>query len=129
MNIMKTIKIIIERSKDTFWAYSENVDGINGVGDTIEEVKKSVLEGIEIQKQLGNFKDGKYQLSYRFDTESFLQYYKGIFTKAALERLTGISQGQLSHYAAGIKKPRPAQIKKIETALHQLGNELSTIEL
>jgi hypothetical protein len=30
---------------------------------------------------------------------------------------------------AGLKKPRPAQAKKIESALHQLGNELMTIEL
>ncbi len=30
---MKTIKVIIERSKDAFWAYSENTM-VNGVGDT-----------------------------------------------------------------------------------------------
>lgn len=30
---MRVIKIVIERSKDAFWAYAENVEGINGVGE------------------------------------------------------------------------------------------------
>ena len=126
---MKTIKVIIERSKDAFWAYSENT-GVNGVGDTVEEVKQSVLECIKIQKGLGNLKDGEdYEIVYKFDTESLLQHYKGIFTNAAFERLTGINQLQVSHYATGLKKPRPAQAKKIEKALHKLGEELLAIEL
>jgi len=52
-----------------------------------------------------------------------------VFTKPALERLTGINQKQLHHYATGLKKPRPAQRKKIESALHKLGKELLTIQL
>lgn len=126
---MKTIKIIIERSKDAFWAYSENTQGVNGVGDTVEDVKRSVLEGIEIQKELGNLKDEEYKVIYKYDAESLLNYYKGIFTNAAFEKLTGINQKQIQHYATGLKKPRPAQAKKIETALHKLGSELMTVEL
>ncbi len=126
---MKTIKVIIERSKDAFWAYSENAM-VNGVGDTIEEVKQSVLECIEIQKELGNLKANEtYNIVYKFDAESLLKHYKGIFTNAAFERLTGINQLQISHYATGLKKPRPAQAKKIESALHKLGSELMAIEL
>ena len=37
----------------------------------------------------------------------------------ALEKLTGINQKQLHHYATGLRKPREAQRKKIETALHK----------
>jgi hypothetical protein len=126
---VKTIKVIIERSKDAFWGYSEN-EAVNGVGDTVEEVKKSVLECIEIQKELGNLQtDEEYNIVYKFDTESLLKHYKGIFTNAAFERITGINQLQISHYATGLKKPRPAQVKKIESALHKLGSELSSIEL
>ena len=42
------IKIIIERTAESFWAYSENIQGINGVGNTANEVKQSVLDCIEI---------------------------------------------------------------------------------
>jgi len=129
---MKKIKIIIERSKDAFWAYAENVAGINGVGDSVEEAKQSIAACIEIQKELGNFPKSlgdDYMLIFKFDAESLFEYYKGIFTNAAFERITGISQSQISHYATGLKKPRPAQYKKIETALHKLGSELMAVEL
>ncbi len=66
---------------------------------------------------------------YKFDVQSFLNYYKGIFTKAALERVTGINQKQLQHYATGLKKPRATQAKKIEAELHKLGSELMSVEL
>jgi hypothetical protein len=126
---MKEIKIIIERSKDAYWAYSENVDGVNGVGDTVQEVKQSALEGIEIQKKLGNLKPGYYKVSFRFDAESLLTYYKKIFSAPAWHQLTGINEKQIHHYATGLKKPRPAQKEKIEKALHQLGEELMAVEL
>lgn len=126
---MKQIKVIIERSRDAFSAYAENAEGISGMGDTVQEVKESLLESIEIQKELGNLKVNQFEIVYKFDMESLLHYYKGIFSKAAFERMTGINQHQISHYANGTKKPRPAQVKKIETALHQLGEELLAVEL
>jgi hypothetical protein len=126
---MKRIKAVIERSKDAFSAYAENVDGVTGMGDTVQDAKDSLLESIEIQRKLGNLKISEYEVVYKFDVESLLHYYKGIFSKAAFERLTGINQHQISHYANGTKKPRPAQAKKIENALHHLGEELLAVEL
>jgi len=52
-----------------------------------------------------------------------------VFSKPALERLTGINQKLLHQYATGLKKPREAQRKKIEAALHRLGIELLSVEL
>lgn len=126
---MKQIKIIIERSKDAYWAYSKVAEGVSGVGDTVEEAKNSALQSIDIQKELGNIPDKSYSIVFKFDTQSFLSYYKGIFSNAALERLTGINQKQIQHYASGLKKPRPAQTKKIESAFHTLGKELMAVEL
>ena len=126
---MKTVKIIIEKSKDAYWAYAQNLEGVSGAGESVSDAKKNVLEGLELQKELGNIPDKNYTIAFKFDTVSLLNYYKGIFTNAALERITGINQLQISHYATGLKKPRPAQAKKIETALHKLGNELLAVEL
>jgi len=123
------IKIIIEMSEDTYCAYSEGEEFITGVGDTLEECKRSAYECVDIQIELGNLAKGAYKLVFKYDIESFLEHYKGIFTNSALERLTGINQSQISHYATGLKKPRPAQRKKIEKALHKLGEELLTVEL
>lgn len=72
---------------------------------------------------------GDYEIVYHFDVESLLNYYKGIFTNSALEKITGINQRQLQHYSSGLKKPRQPQLKKIEDGLHKLAAELRAVEL
>lgn len=132
---MKTLKIVIERSEDMFSAYAENSAGIYGGGDTVEEAKQSILNAIRLLKEYNEPKDvpsilnGEYDIVYHFDAESFLNYYKGIFTNAALEKITGINQKQLQHYSSGLKKPRLPQLKKIEEGMHRLAAELQSLEL
>ena len=65
----------------------------------------------------------------KLEPQSFLNYYKGIFTNASLERITGIKQKQIQHYASGLKKPRLAQKQKIQNSLKELAEELLTFEL
>lgn len=118
-----------------YTAHADNVYGIYAGGDTVEEVKQSVLDAIRFLKTYNtdeNIPDilkGDYQIIYQFDTASLLSYYKGVFSNSALERLTGINQKLLYHYATGLKIPREPQRKKIETALHKLGKELLSVEL
>ena len=132
---MKVVKVIIEKTKNMYSSYADNVPGIYGGGDTVEEAKKSILEAIRLLKEHNDKKNiptilkGDYIISYKYDAESFLKHYKGIFTNAALERITGINQKQFQHYATGLKKPRPSQAKKIQDALHKLGSELLSVEL
>jgi predicted RNase H-like HicB family nuclease len=132
---IKKIKIIIERSNDSYSAYAANVTGIYGQGNTVDEAKQSALTGLELLKKYNTEENlpailkGNYEIVFKFDTESFLNFYKKIFTNAALERMTGINQKQFQHYASGLKKPRLAQVKKIETAIHSLGRELMSVEL
>ncbi len=132
---MKQVKVVIEKTKNHYDAYSENVEGIYGGGETADEAKQSIVNAIELLKKY-NHKDkvpailkGEYKLVFRFDTESLLNFYKGVFSNSALERITGINQRQLQHYASGLKKPREPQLRKIETALHKLGGELLAVEL
>lgn len=129
---MKTIKIIIEKTSDYYDAYAENCEGIYGAGATVEETKKNISEAIELVKAGSSIpailKD-EYTITYKYDVQSFLNYYNQIFTNVALERITGINQKLLHHYASGLKKPREAQRKRIEQALHGLANELLAVEL
>ncbi|MFY7792482.1 MAG: hypothetical protein ACOVQS_01835 [Chitinophagaceae bacterium] len=131
---MKTIRIIIEKNDDGYWAYADNEEGITGGGETVQACKQDILDCIETMKEFNDenrpkFLRSTYTIIYRFDIESLFAYYKGIFTNSALERMTGINQKQLQHYASGLRKPRTQQMKKIESALHQLGNELLAVEL
>ena len=124
-----TYKAIIERSKDAYWAYIPELEGVSGVGETVQEAKQSMLDSLGLQQELGNLFIQEFLIEYHFDVISLLNYFKGILTNAAFERLTGINQLQMSHYANGLKKPRKAQRQKIEKALHQLGEDLRSIYL
>lgn len=131
---MKKIKVLIEKNQDGFWGHAINVPSVNGYGETVEECKANVFEGIEVAKTLEGknkfpFTDGEYEVVFNFDVQSLLENYKGILTNAGFERLTGINQKQIHHYASGLKKPRPAQRKKIQEGLHKLAEELKAIEL
>ena len=132
---MSIVKIVIEKTKDHYSAYANNVKGIYGAGETPEEAKQSILEAIDLLKKYNKPKDipaalkGEFKISYTFDAESLLNYYRKIFTKSALEHMTGINQKQLQHYSSGLKKPRETQLKKIEDALHTLGSELLAVQL
>ena len=132
---MKQIKIIIEKTKDHYSAYAENVAGIYGGGDTVMEAKSSIEDAIRLLKKYNANKripailKGDYELKFQFDIISLLNYYKNIFTHSALEKLTGIHQKQIQHYASGLRKPREKQSRKIASAFHQLGHELAAVEI
>lgn len=129
---MKTIRIIIEKNDDGFWGFSENESSIVGGGKTVQECKQDILDCIETLKELNSCPQSlksKYELEFQFDTVSLLNYYKGIFTNSALEKITGINQKQLQHYSTGHRKPRIEQREKIENALHSLGKELLSVRL
>lgn len=71
--------------------------------------------------------DGNYDLVFKFDVQSLLQFFQGIFSFSALQTITGINQKQLAHYAAGRSKPRPQQAKKIADGLHRLATEMMAV--
>lgn len=134
---MNSITVIIERAEDNFSAYVREVDGITATGKSIDEIKASVIGAVEefvaackeLDCEIPEVLQGDYDISFELDIQSLLAIYEGIFTKAALEKLTGINQKQLWHYAKGASRPRPEQRRKIEVALHRLGNELVSLSL
>lgn len=132
-----TLHVIIENAETNYSAYIEEVDGITAVGSTIDEIKQNMLESIRIYIEVCEEEGfevpeelrGDYEISFKMDMKSFLECYAGIFSKSGLERLSGINQKQLWHYASGRRRPRPEQALKLESALHKLGEELMAITL
>lgn len=125
----------IGKTEKNYAAAVEGLDGFVCTADTLSELKKEVREGIDFHIT-GLIEDGDqvpelfaktYKLVYKWSIESLLLYYKGVLTLSALERITGINQTQLGHYAAGRSVPRKKQVEKIERSLHHLGEELSSI--
>jgi len=125
------IIIILGASSDHFGAYAVNCPGIYGAGKTVMETKENVLEGlrlfVETTPEVPEVLRGEYEIEFRFDVPAFLKHYSTIFTKSALERLTGINQTQLSHYVSGFRKPSRKTIEKLDKAIHELSDELSQV--
>jgi predicted RNase H-like HicB family nuclease len=133
----KFLVVRIEKSDNNYSAYLEGIDGIVVSGSSVDEIKCSMSEALDIfieeSKELNcelpeELKEG-YELVFKMDVKSFLDFYSEIFSKAGLERITGINQKQLWHYASGTRNPRPEQSLKLERALHKLGQELISIQL
>lgn len=134
---MRTIRITIEKTENNYSAFINEINGIVATGETIEEIKKNMIEAIDFYieacKEFGDnvpeILQDEYNIEFHLDAKSFLNIYAEIFSKSGLEKLTGINQKQLWHYAKGVSRPRPAQRVRIESALHRLGEELIAIHL
>jgi predicted RNase H-like HicB family nuclease len=133
----KFLIVRIEKSDNNYSAYLEGIDGIVVSGSSVDEIKCRMSEALDIfveeSKELNyelpeELKEG-YELIFKMDVKSLLDFYSEIFSKAGLERITGINQKQLWHYASGTRNPRPEQSLKLERALHKLGQELISIQL
>ena len=134
---MNKVKAFIERGSDgTYGVYVDLKDdtlnyGIHGdgstVGEAIEDFKAGYLEMQNLYKEMGKyFVDAEFEFHY--DTSSFLGYYTNYFSLAGLSRMTGIHQGQLSHYVTGHRKPSRQTIQKIDNAIHAFAKNLSQVQ-
>ena len=131
-------KVVIEtaRTENGYSGACELLPGwiVASSGD-FDNFKKEVVDSIrfyvDCAKKDGEdypaVVDGEYELVYKFDVQSLLLYYQGIFSFSALQTITGINQKQLAHYAAGRSKPRPQQAEKIAKGLHDLAKDLMSV--
>lgn len=89
---MKTIKVIIERAEHNYSAYLDGVDGIVATGSSVEEIKMNMYEainalideckefGCEVPEEL----TGDYELVFKMDVKSLLDFYSGIFFQSGI---------------------------------------------
>lgn len=131
----KKINVVIERGIDgSFSAYiaDDNCEfGCISEGKSVEETKadfmKAVGEMQEVYAEEGSkFPDVEFDFIY--DMASFLNYYAYAFSLAGLARITGVNQGQLSHYVTGRRRPSKSTVEKIEQSLHDFANEIGQVK-
>jgi predicted RNase H-like HicB family nuclease len=64
---MKQLTIIIEKTKDMYSAYAENMEGIYGGGKTIEEAKESINTSLKLYRKHNNLKPQEYEITYNIN--------------------------------------------------------------
>lgn len=139
MSKKEIIKVFVEWTEKNFSAsLSDNVPGAVVIAaKDVAELKREVIEtlrfhvegmladGDEVPQWLA---DGDYELEYEYiSAAALIHACEPYATIAALSRVTGINQRQLSHYANGLRNPRPEQRKRIVEGLHSIGRELLSV--
>jgi len=94
--------------------------------DSFVELKTKMLEALHFTFEEVDRNYTLNDLSFEFDLESFFDFYKVINAKALSERI-GMNQSLLAQYIKGIKKPSPAQTKRILQGVQQIGKELTEV--
>lgn len=136
---MEKIRVDVQWCDKNFGAsLGENVPGavvvtaktyeqlLNDVPESLRfHVEGMLADGDDVPQWLRN---GDYELEYNLvDTATMLHAFEPLLSLAAISRVTGINQHQLSHYVNGLKQPRPRQRQRIVDGIHKIGRELLAV--
>ena len=132
----KIIVTIDWHEKNYCGGFSDNVPGCAiFTASTYEEAEREAQETLDFHLQ-GYAEDGEapqwyldkdYELEFQLTTSALLHSLGADISLASISRATGINQTQLSHYANGIKVPRPRQKQRIIDGIHSIGRRLMAV--
>ncbi|MCP4122744.1 MAG: XRE family transcriptional regulator [Bacteroidetes bacterium] len=125
--LKKKLKFVVEKTKTGFSSYAEE-SSIYTTGKTIPDLINNCFEASSLHFEEKGFELNHNNIKLEIDFNQFFQYYKILNAKVLAERI-GMNASLLSQYVRGIKKPSEKQSEKILTGIHQIGQELSEINL
>lgn len=125
--IRKKIKMIVEKTNTGFSAFSEEYP-IFTTGRTIPELMENALEAANLYLEDEQVTVTQENLKFEIDFKQFFQHYRVLNSKFLAEKI-GMNPTLLSQYVQGRKKPSETQTEKILSGIHQIGQELSEINL
>ena len=133
---MKLI-IIIEPGDGEIWA---RIDApytlLTTVGNTVEEITHNLKDLIQDhlehegkeQAEWQGIKVEEIKFEYVYDLTELFDVLSAVKINAIAD-LAGINQSLLRQYASGVKYPSFTQAKKIQEAVHQLGQKLLQVSI
>ena len=122
----KKIVYILEKTNTGFSAYASDYP-IFTTGKTIAELLDNAYEAANLFFG-GEIKLTHENINYEIDFEQFFKYYRVLNSRFLAKRI-GMNPTLLSQYVQGRKKPSDKQRDKILYGIHQIGQELSEINL
>lgn len=136
---MEKVKVKIDWSDHNFGAVTE-CEVLGGVvivtaktyDALMEELPKAIQDHIMGMEQDGEIipewlRQGQYEYDIELGTAALLRKCERFTSLAAIARVSGINQQQLSHYASGIRTPRKEQRKRIIDGIHRIGQEFLSV--
>ncbi len=123
----KKITMTIEKIDTGFSAFSEDYP-IFTTGQSIPELINNTYEATEFYFEEESIKVNQNDIKFEIDFKQFFKFYKVLNAKFLAEKI-GMNPTLLSQYVQGHKKPSAKQTEKILSGIHQIGQELSSINL
>ena len=123
----RKLKMIVEKTDTGFSAYSDKYP-IYTTGRTIPELIDNALEAANLYYEEAGIQVTYENVKFEIDFKQFFQYYKVLNSKFLADKI-GMNPTLLSQYVQGHKKPSEKQTEKILSGIHQIGKELSEINL
>lgn len=124
---IKKIKVMVEKTDTGFSAFCDDYP-IFTTGRTIPELIDNAMEAANLFFENDNIKLTHDNFKFEIDFKQFFQYYKVLNSKFLADKI-GMNPTLLSQYVQGHKKPSDKQTQKILFGIHQIGQELSEINL
>ena len=123
----KKITMTVEKTKTGFSVFSADYP-IFTTGQSIPELINNTYEATEFYFEEDNVKVDPTDIVFEIDFKQFFKFYKVLNAKFLAEKI-GMNATLLSQYVSGTKKPSAKQTEKILNGIHQIGQELSGINL
>lgn len=136
---MEKVKVKIDWSDSNFGAVTE-CEALNGVvvvtaktyDALMRELSEAIKEHVDGMRQDGEpvpgwLSQGDYEYDIELGMAALLRKCEQFTSLAAIARVSGINQQQLSHYASGIRTPREAQRRRIVDGIHRIGQEFLSV--
>lgn len=132
------LTIIIEKSEGELWGRIENVPDYLPVTSaaSVEEIEQNLrdlLDDYIHNEGSANFewkslRPSDIHFEHAYDLSAFFEVFDDVKV-AGIARRAGINPSLVRHYVAGTKYPSPQQAKRLETAIHELGEKLRDVVL
>ena len=121
------ITAVVEKTDTGYSAYAEKYP-VYTSGGTITELVKNLKEALNFYLEDRNEYVTNHNIKFNFDFKLFFQYYRVLNSKFLAERI-GMNPTLLSQYVQGKKTPSSKQADKILSGIHEIGKELSELNL
>jgi predicted RNase H-like HicB family nuclease len=122
-----SIIAIVEKTDTGYSAYSEKYP-VYTTGRTVTELIDNLVEAMNLFLEDQNEYVSHKNIKLNFDFKLFFKYYRVLNSKFLAERI-GMNPTLLSQYVQGKKKPSSRQAHKILTGIHEIGKELTELNL
>ena len=126
-SMRKRIVMILEKTNTGFSAYTLDYPVYTTAG-TITELLDNAFEAVNLYFEEEDVHVTRENIKFEIDFKQFFKYYRVLNSKFLAKRI-GMNPTLLSQYVQGHKKPSDTQTDKILCGIHQIGQELSEINL